>query len=102
MLKIAMTATVLLASGLAASAQSHWGWNGGHGWSGYGARGGYDSYAAEPMYQPRYQLQPQSGGNGSPVSAGSLRGSTDRSSPDSPFASGPYGDGPVMRRGWGY
>jgi hypothetical protein len=82
------------------------GWNGGYngsyassGWHrGYRTRG-YDSYASGQWNggygagPGSYGYQAQSGGNGSPVSAGSIRGSTDRSSPNSPFASGPYGDG---------
>jgi hypothetical protein len=65
-----------------------------YGWNRRGY-GGYDAYAsARPMH--RWHYQAQSGGNGSPVSAGSLRGSTDRSPPNSPYASGPYGDGPIF------
>jgi hypothetical protein len=84
-----------------------------HGWRTPRA---YDAYAAAPAWgwrsnygAPRWErqwyrsgtrsglYQAQSGGNGSPVSAGSMRGSTDRTPPASPFASGPYGGG--ERRG---
>jgi hypothetical protein len=75
------------------------GWR--QGWQQRGMNRGYDAYAAAPDGRRGWQqrgmnrgmYQAQSGGNGSPVSAGSWRGSTDRSSPNSPFASGPYGDG---------
>ncbi len=57
----------------------------------YPQRGyGYDAYASSP---PIRFNDSQSGGNGSPVAAGSLRGSTDRSSPNSFLASGPDGAG---------
>jgi hypothetical protein len=77
-------------------------WNGGYAQSGWnrGRNRGYDSYASGREWNGgtgagpgSYGYQAQSGGNGSPASAGSIRGSTDRSSPNSPFASGPYGDG---------
>jgi hypothetical protein len=105
MLKIAMIAAALLASGLSASAQSQWGWGGRSGgpyagYDAYAAAPGYGGYAAAPMYQPQFRLRPQSGGNGSPVAAGSPRGSTDRASPNSPFASGPYGGGPLLGGGF--
>ena len=57
----------------------------------YPQRGrGYDAYASGRVM--RFN-DSQSGGTGSPVAAGSLRGSTDRSSPNSPLASGPDGAG---------
>jgi hypothetical protein len=80
----------------------HSAWHRTSGWSAGGdafASGARESYAAARpwgvgwggMDSNRYQ----SGGTGSPVAAGSLRGSTDRSDPSSPYASGPYGDGEV-------
>jgi hypothetical protein len=43
--------------------------------------------------QARLKTAGASGGTGSPVAAGSARGSTDRSNPSSPGASGPAGQG---------
>jgi hypothetical protein len=61
-------------------------------------RRGAGAYAsARPYITGRYgrnnSYQYQSGGTGSPVSAGSLVGSSDRADPSGPFASGPYGEG---------
>jgi hypothetical protein len=63
-------------------------------WDGPGA----SAYAsARPYvaggYERSNSYQYQSGGTGSPVSAGSLVGSSDRADPSGPFASGPYGEG---------
>lgn len=64
----------------------------GMGWNGRnGSRGGWNGNNWNTYGN-------SSGGTGSPVSAGSSRGSTDRSDPNSPYASGPYGDGEWQSR----
>jgi len=70
-----------------------------YGWSGRG----FDAYAAGRPSPPVNMAEAVAtttspGGTGSPVSAGSWVGSSDRADPSGPFVSGPYGEGEFAPR----